>query len=156
MGYYYKYGIKITTLCLCIKNHSLLLAEKQTGFGKGKVNAFGGKQNIGETLEKATVRELFEETSLIGKPEDLLKVAIIRFHFESELRFECHVYTLHSWQGEPQNTKEMANFDWYHRTTLPFSRMCAADKIWIPLVLQGKNIDSDVYFNFDGSTPLPS
>ncbi len=143
--------MKTTTLCLCLKNDSVLLSEKLIGFGAGKINGYGGKVLENETPAAAAVRELFEESALSAEPEDLVQVGLIRFYFSNILKFECHVYTLKAWQGEPSATEEMGTPTWYPINSLPAEKMWVADALWFPLVLQGHTIDADVYFNEDGS-----
>ncbi len=144
--------MKTTTLCLCLKNNSVLLSEKLIGFGAGKINGYGGKVLEEETPAEAAVRELFEESALSAKPEDLVQVGLVRFYFSNLLKFECHVYTLQTWQGEPTATDEMGAPTWYPINSLPTEKMWVADALWFPLVLQGQSIDADVYFNEDGSS----
>ena len=141
----------ITTLCLCIKNGALLLATKKTSFGAGKLNAAGGKVKKRESLRRATVRELKEEFGLTAKSEDLGYAAILHFYFDDNQLFTCHVFTLREWAGTPRDTKEMGGFEWHHHTNLPFHRMWAGDKIWLPHVMQGKKLEASIYFNADGT-----
>ena len=49
------------SLTFIIKNNHLLLINQLRGFGKGKVNAPGGRVEQGETLLECAIRELQEE-----------------------------------------------------------------------------------------------
>jgi len=142
--------MKKSTLCFCLKDNQVLLAMKKIGFGAGKWNGFGGKVEINEEPAAAAIRELREESGLITTEDKLQKVALINFLFEGNHVFECHVYITHSWLGEPVETEEMKPC-WFPASTLPFDEMWAADKKWIPLVLDGEKIKVDINFNNDGS-----
>ncbi len=142
--------MKKTTLCFCLNNDEVLLAMKKRGFGAGKWNGYGGKVDTGETECVAAIRELKEESGLITTEETLQKVALIGFYFDNNLVFECTVYTTHNWKNEPIETEEMRP-QWFKLNNLPYSQMWAADAKWIPLILEGKRIEADVYFNTDGS-----
>ena len=49
----------------------ILLGMKKRGMGQGKWNGFGGKLKVGETVVQCALRELEEESGLIGKEKDL-------------------------------------------------------------------------------------
>jgi 8-oxo-dGTP pyrophosphatase MutT (NUDIX family) len=141
------------TLCLCIDQESVLLAEKKAGFGGGKINGFGGKIKLGEKPKEAAVRELAEESGLTGKVEDLKQVALLYFYFQNVLRYTCQVYTLHKWQGKPKETTEMKEAEMYEFNKLPLGtdRMWKGDQKWLPRVLHGETITANVYYNKDRS-----
>ena len=54
----------IATLMFVIRGGEVLLIRKLRGLGKGKINAPGGRQEAGETLLEAAVRETREEAEL--------------------------------------------------------------------------------------------
>lgn len=140
------------TLTIPVQNESVLLGTKMLKVGAGLLNCPGGKPDAtDQTMEAAALRELQEEAKLIGKIEDLEKVAINHFYFAGELRYVCHVYTLRKWQGVPTDTKEMRDYKWHKSNALPFDRMWAGDRYWFPLILEGKHIEAHIYFNADGS-----
>ncbi len=62
----------------------VLLGMKKRGMGQGKWNGFGGKLKPGETIEECALRELEEESGLIGKEENLQWVGRIEFYFAGE------------------------------------------------------------------------
>ncbi len=141
------------TLCFCITDDSVLLAEKKVGFGAGKLNGFGGKVKAGETTEEATLRELREESGLVGKAADLTQVALLNFYFQNVLRFTCLVYTLNQWTGTPQETAEMKKAELFKCSELPFgtSLFWSADELWLPHVLRGETITANIFYNAAGT-----
>ena len=52
------------TLVFVIRDGRILLINKKTGLGKGKVNGPGGKVDPGETPESCAVRECQEELGI--------------------------------------------------------------------------------------------
>lgn len=140
------------TLCFPITDTHILLGYKKVGFGSNFYNGFGGKVEKKETVEKAALRELFEEVSLNALPDHLDKKGIIQFFFDGKPKFEVHIFTINKWIGEPQESNEM-NPKWHKRDALPYDAMWPADREWIPLVLeQNKKIEGKVFFDASGKS----
>jgi ADP-ribose pyrophosphatase YjhB (NUDIX family) len=141
------------TLCFCIKDDSVLLAEKKTSFGAGKLNGQGGKIKPGETPEAAALRELKEKSGLTGKAKDLKPVALLYFYNQNVLRFTCHVYTLKEWEGVPKETAEMKKAEFFKFDKIPYGtkHLLPADQRWLPRVLHGETITAHIYYNADGT-----
>ena len=114
------------------------LAMKKRGFGTGKWNGYGGKVADQETPRVAAVRELQEESGLSASEEALEQVGLVRFYFDSNQLFECHVFLVRDWRGEPHESDEMKPH-WFPVLQLPLDEMWVADGKWVPLVLAGKN-----------------
>jgi 8-oxo-dGTP diphosphatase len=133
----------------------VLLAMKKRGFGEGKYNGVGGKVGPDETITAAAVREAREEIGVELYESDLTRCAVHRFSFEEkpEWGLRCHVFTARSWRGEPVETEEMAP-QWFPLSAIPFEHMWVDDKHWLPLVLEGKSLDTDFHFSSDGSEIL--
>ena len=74
--------MKPTTLVFPIdEQNRILLGRKKRGFGAHKYNGFGGKLEAGESFRDCAIRELFEESGLHGRSEDLECVAAFDFQF---------------------------------------------------------------------------
>ncbi len=144
--------MKKATIVFCIKGDQVLLAKKTRKVGAGKWNGYGGKVDEGETSEVSAIRELGEESvGIVAEGKDLEQVASVSFSFDGVPTFECSIYFLRKWQGDPQETPEMASPTWFPIADMPFMDMMAADRIWIPLVFEGKKIRATVNFSQDGS-----
>ncbi|ETE58587.1 7,8-dihydro-8-oxoguanine triphosphatase [Ophiophagus hannah] len=91
---------KLYTLVLVVQPERVLLGMKKRGFGAGLWNGFGGKVQVGETVEQAARRELQEESSLTV--DTLQKTGQITFEFvgNSEL-MEVHIFRAESFHGDP-------------------------------------------------------
>ena len=124
---------------------------KKRGFGKGLWNGFGGKVED-ETIEENIVRELGEEIEII--PKIFEKVGVIKFRFEGDKRDwnqDAHVYLITKWSGEPTESEAMLP-KWFKRGEIPYEKMWDADKIWMPMVLDGKKINATIYFGKDNKS----
>lgn len=137
---------KQLTLCIPIKDDKVLLGMKKRGFGAGRWNGFGGKMDEGETIEQATLRELYEEAGI--KDGILSKVGILDFSFrngEKEI-LEVHIFKLTNFKEEPQETEEMRP-QWFYFNEIPFSQMWSDDKYWFPLLLNSKLFEGEFLFD---------
>ncbi|XP_076121045.1 oxidized purine nucleoside triphosphate hydrolase [Alosa pseudoharengus] len=137
---------KLLTLVLVVQPGRVLLGMKKRGFGAGKWNGFGGKVQLGETIEQAAHRELLEESGLTVDTLD--KIGNIKFEFigETEL-LDVHVFRADSFHGEPTESDEMRP-QWFDCDKIPFSEMWADDVLWFPMMLQKKKFLG--YFKFQG------
>lgn len=146
--------MKDATLCFIVSNRKILLGLKKRGFGKGKLNGFGGKVEKDETVEAAAVRELYEETGIIASTEHLKKVGELTFVFphieDNKWDQIVHVFIVGEWKGEAKETDEMMPL-WVNLDELPFDKMWDDDKHWLPLVLDGRKVVATFVFNRDNN-----
>ena len=127
----------------------LLLILKKRGLGHGKFNAPGGRLEAGEAPEQAAVRETQEEVGLT--PLNLRAAGQLDFAFTDGYSLSCHVFTADAYEGTLTETDEAAPF-WCDETDIPYGRMWADDRIWIPLMLQCRRFKAQ--FVFDGDLML--
>jgi 8-oxo-dGTP pyrophosphatase MutT (NUDIX family) len=146
----YTTSMQQATICYCVKDDTVLLGMKKSGFGKGKWNGFGGKVDPGETNEEAAARELFEESSLATDPSSLEKIAQIKFYFGEKPKFECHAYIARTWTGEPEETQEMAP-QWFLVDDIPLSDMWVTDSVWLLAALRGDHVRGEMRFDESGT-----
>ncbi|MFP4642998.1 MAG: 8-oxo-dGTP diphosphatase [Spirochaetales bacterium] len=136
-------------LCFIRDGEDLLLIEKKRGLGQGKINGPGGRIEPGESAENAAVRETWEEVGLT--PKDLTRVAELSFQFADGYGLHCTVFFSNSYSGTLRETEEAAPF-WCRVSNIPYDRMWADDRHWLPMVLNGARIDGK--FTFDGDEML--
>lgn len=127
----------------------VLLILKKRGLGQGKFNAPGGRLEPGETPEQAAVRETREEVGLT--PLNLAAAGRLDFAFTDGYSLRCHVFTADAFEGELTETDEAAPF-WCDEDEIPYGRMWSDDRLWIPLMLEGRGFEAQ--FVFDGDLML--
>ncbi len=117
------------TLCFLMKGNKICLAEKKRGFGAGKYNGIGGKQESDETVMQALVREVKEEVCVDIYPTNAELVADITFFFEekSEWNQRMYVYIVKKFSGTPLETDEMRP-EWFIYAKIPYEKMWIDDK----------------------------
>ena len=131
-------------LCIITKGNRILLMEKLRGFGKGLISAPGGKINKNETHEKAAIREVKEEVNV--DVSNLKYHGKIEFFSANSKEWIVHVFSTKTVKGSVKNTEE-AIPEWIDVKKIPYGRMWADTKHWIPVVLQGKKFNA--VFHFD-------
>ncbi|XP_022060328.2 oxidized purine nucleoside triphosphate hydrolase [Acanthochromis polyacanthus] len=137
---------KLLTLVLVVQPSRVLLGMKKRGFGAGRWNGFGGKVQLGESIEDAARRELLEESGLTV--DVLEKIGNIKFEFVGETELlDVHVFRADAYNGEPTESEEMRP-QWFECDKIPFSQMWPDDSMWFPLLLQKKKFFG--YFKFQG------
>jgi len=133
------------TLVFVFRDNEILLINKKTGLGKGKVNAPGGKVDPGETPEAAAVRECQEE--LLIKVSNLEYCGEHRFQFVDGYSIHVWVYRTRDFEGEPTETREAQPL-WTRIDRIPFAAMWEDDQYWLPMLIRGDRFQTR--FIFDG------
>jgi ADP-ribose pyrophosphatase YjhB (NUDIX family) len=152
--------VRDATLVFLVKSNpidEILLGYKKAGFAQGKINGFGGKVEVGETIEHAAVREMREETSVQVAEQDLDRVAHLTFTFRDMPDWDqiVHVFLVRRWQGEPVESNEMKPA-WRRVSEIPFSQMWQDDPHWLPRVLAGQRVRAWFTFGPDNETVAQS
>lgn len=121
----------------------VLLGEKLTGFGAGKIVGPGGKHEQGETALQCAVREVREEVGIILEPDHLVPLARISYPFigRPQLSQRSHVFMVRQWEGEPVATSEIRP-TWWPVDSLPLEGMWSDVKLWLPRALAGEFLEA--------------
>lgn len=138
--------VDVATLCFIRKGGKILLIRKKRGLGMGKINAPGGRQEKGETLEQTAVRETEEEVGLT--PLNLAWAGRLDFAFTDGYSIQAHVFTATDATGELMETDEAAPF-WCDENAIPYDRMWSDDRLWLPLLLEGTTFEAQFIFEKD-------
>ncbi|MFH0803524.1 MAG: NUDIX domain-containing protein [Candidatus Tagabacteria bacterium] len=146
------------TICCLKKGNQILLAWKTKKLCKDKWNGYGGGIESGEKPRIAAIRELKEETGekepgdnrgVIALPEDLEKIAEVFFHNTTDdgstFIVHCHIYFVHKWTGEIEETDAMVKPTWFDVDNLPYKEMPPADIDYLPYALKGKKLIAQAY-----------
>ncbi len=139
--------MKQLTLLFLLKENQVLLAMKKRGFGAGRWNGVGGKLDEGETIEQALIRECQEEIEVT--PKNFTQMAEIIFHEQHEgeqKTMQVHVFTCSEWDGEPNETEEMAP-KWFNISSIPYDEMWPDDPYWLPQALAGKKLKCEFHLD---------
>lgn len=134
------------TLVFVIRDGKILLIDKKTGFGKGKINAPGGKIEPGETPRECAVRECQEELKITVS--DLQYCGQHRFQFVDGYSIHVWIYRTSEFDGIPTETREARPF-WVPLDEIPYEQMWEDDRIWIPMMLRGERFQSRWIFDGD-------
>lgn len=138
--------MKLLTLCIVHQAPMVLLGKLKYGLAQDKWVGFGGEILPGETLEQAVVRKTYEEAGIMVC--DIMKVGMtwISGRFVSEI-FETHIFCAHRFTGTVVESEDVRpqSFDVAH---LPLENMWPADRLWLPLVLEGKRFRAAFLCNF--------
>ena len=137
------------TLLFIVREEKILLIHKKRGFGAGKINGPGGKVDPGETPLESALRETFEELGI--KPMGTQASGELHFQFRDGFSLHCTVFLAHDFEGEPQETDEALPF-WISLDAIPYDKMWADDRHWLPLLIRGAHFTG--YFEFEGEQLL--
>lgn len=136
---------KILTLCIVHDEGRVLLGMKKRGFGADRWNGFGGKVQQGETIEQAAIRETQEEASITPTKMELIGKLNFKFQDGASEEMEVSVFSVTDFDGIPSETEEMRPH-WFNKSEVPYDKMWADDKYWLPLLFAGKKFNG--YFEF--------
>lgn len=134
------------TLMFIVQDGEVLLIDKLTGIGKGKINGPGGKIDPGETSEQAVIRECQEELHIT--PIEPVKMGELCFAMTDIPDIHCHVFMAEAFTGEPKSTRE-ANPLWKKISKIPYEKMWEDDQYWLPEMLEGKKFFAQFDFELE-------
>ncbi len=127
--------MKQLTLVIVTQNNRVLLGMKKRGFGAGRYNGFGGKVELGESIEAAASRELHEEVGLIAS--HLMSVGQLQFAFADDAPdLLVHLFVVTAYTGEVIESEEMKP-EWFGFDDVPYDEMWPDDRYWLPAILDG-------------------
>lgn len=125
-------------ICLIRRNGRLLLQERALGrFAGGKWDAPGGKLRLGESPEQCVVREIAEETGL--RIDDPLLRGRFHVYFgdRNQPDWTVHVFSVSRFDGRLRANSE-GRLRWFAEDQIPYERMWASDRYWLPDLLAGR------------------
>ena len=137
------------TLLFVIRDDRILLIHKKRGLGAGKINGPGGRLEPGEQPIDAAIREVQEE--LLTTPAGVRPCGELFFQFTDGYSIHGYVFRADGCDPEPGETGE-AKPEWFALDAIPYDRMWADDRLWLPLMLD--SIPFVGRFVFEGDAML--
>jgi 8-oxo-dGTP diphosphatase/2-hydroxy-dATP diphosphatase len=141
---------KVLTLLIIHKADKILLGMKKRGFGVGKWNGFGGKVEVGETIEEAAKREVFEEVGVTVNVIEKLGVLDFSWKGKEQDILEVNIFKATDFSGQPSESEEMKP-QWFNVKEIPYEKMWVDDKYWMPLFLDNKKFNGNFMFDEDNN-----
>jgi len=129
----------------------VLLGDKLTGIGTGRLVGPGGKLEAGETAEHAAVREVAEEVGI--RVVSLTRIAELAYSFPHRPAWSqsSTAFVSRDWSGEPAGSRELEP-RWYPIDAIPFERMWDDARLWLPDALGGRFVRAECSYAADNST----
>lgn len=117
----------------------VLLGEKLTGLGVGKIVGPGGKLEHGETPHEAAIREVREEVGVRVERPALIPIARIEYPFvdRPHLSQRSHAFVARAWDGVVEASDELSA-TWWPVDRLPLDRMWSDATLWLNRALAGE------------------
>ncbi|MFK7958025.1 MAG: 8-oxo-dGTP diphosphatase [Lysobacterales bacterium] len=134
------------TLLFVVRDGQILLIRKKRGLGAGKINGPGGKLDPGETPEACAIRECQEELHIT--PLEPQYVGQHLFQFVDGYSIHVWVYMCSGYEGEATETDEAIPL-WFPLDEIPYDEMWEDDRLWLPLMLDGKSFLARYIFDDD-------
>lgn len=128
----------------------VLLGLKVIGINAGCRNGFGGKVEAGESSRRAAARELWAEAGLVVDVADLELVGVLNTEEPDSSRLIA-VFKAHDYTGEPRESDEMKDLQWFPISELPLGQMAPSDRFWLPRTLQGQAVSAELHFDRSGT-----
>lgn len=130
----------------------VLLGKKLTGLGVGKFVGAGGKLEPGESARSAAIREVAEELGVAVNARDLEGISDITYPFvdKDEWSQRSFGFVTRVWAGTPAASDELAP-RWFALDDIPFDRMWADARLWLPRALAGDFVEATYSFRSDGT-----
>ena len=120
----------------------VLMILHKRGINEGFVNFPGGKKEIGETMLECVVRETEEETGI--KLFNPVEVGYIEFPTKE---FAVTIFRSTEFTGELKSSEGEADAFWQDKNEMPYDKMRAADVDFVPLVLAGKKVRRQYFYD---------
>lgn len=127
-----------------VENGRYLMIRNHRGINKGCLNFPGGKKEPGEDMRACVIRETFEETGITVK--NPVEVGYIEF---PTMDFYVHVFKSTEFSGKLTPRAEEVDVFWQDKNAVPYDRMRAADKDFLPLILSGQYVKRRYFYTSD-------
>lgn len=136
-------------ICLAPKKEHIHKGNEELKGSNMKWNGYGGKQKNGRTVLQTAIDELWEESTVIGKEEDLELVAKINGFWPKNRTINpdmiFYIFFLAVFEGEPKEGIEMGVPQFFYPDDVPYHNMMSGDKLFLPKIIRGRKLVGSVY-----------
>ena len=145
------YLITNDSICLAQKKQSIHTKSKELKKSKMTWNGYGGKREKEDVSVRDTaVRELFEESTVVTYPENLVPAGKLNFFWEGNKTkiadMEVYFFFCGTWQGTPVETDAMGAPHFFEIGAIPYDDMMENDRNFLPKMLNNEKVVADVFF----------
>lgn len=134
------------TLLFVRHEAEVLLIEKKRGLGAGKVNGPGGRIQPGESALECAVRETREEVGI--EALGVHQAGELAFQFADGFGIHVTVFAAGEHRGQATESEEAVPL-WTSIAHIPYERMWADDRFWLPWMLDGLPFEGRALFDGD-------
>jgi len=138
--------VERATLLFVVRDAHILLMNKKRGLGAGKINGPGGRVEPGESPRAAAIREVQEELRVT--PIGVSRRGDLYFQFTNGHSIHGMVFRADDCNGQPQETEEAIPL-WTPVDHIPYDKMWADDRLWLPLLLENRRFAGRFLFDND-------
>ena len=115
-----RHTVYVAVFAIVIRDGEVLLLRRHnTGYRDGQYGLPAGHLEVGENVENAVVRELFEETTLHAEPDDV-EIKHVSHNRDGD-EYVNFFGRVDKWHGEPRNSEPQKCDDirWFSLNALP-------------------------------------
>lgn len=151
----------IATVVYLITEKTICLAQKKQPIhtkdgsvlkkSKDIWNGYGGKREEEDiSVRDTAVRELFEESSVIAYPQNLIPAGKCNFFWEGNTtktpNMEVYFFFCGTWKGKPEESNAMGKPVFFPITEIPYHEMMPNDALFLPKMLNNEKPVADISF----------
>ena len=114
------------------KDAHVLMGKRKNAFAAGEYSLPGGHVEAGEQFQKAAVREIEEETTVIVKTKNLHLIAITNYIEPTwDRQYITFEFYVDQWKGKIQTGEpnKCEGWEWYDLDNLPSPRHYPANRV---------------------------
>lgn len=126
----------------------VLLGEKQVKYCAGKLVGPGGHVEVGESLLRASLREVKEESGLTPKINRPLG-SVLCHQVDVTKDILVHMFRADRYRGRLQETAALMNWAWYIPDETTIGRMMDGDKVWFHHIINKTKFVAEVWYDED-------